>query len=190
MSKSTLNVNLPIGGMTCASCASRVEKALSEVPGVDQATVNLATERASIRFKDTRVKPEDLIRAVREIGYDVPSETIILPIGGMTCASCVSIVEGALNNVEGVVNATVNLATERATVNYIPGLAGRAEMKQAVDATGYTVLDADATAAEEADGTTQEERKMRQARTRMRVSWAFTVPIILWMLVEMFLGIM
>lgn len=190
MSKSTLNVNLPIGGMTCASCASRVEKALSEVPGVDQATVNLATERASIRFKDARVKPEDLIRAVREIGYDVPSETIILPIGGMTCASCVSIVEGALNNVEGVVNATVNLATERATVNYIPGLAGRAEMKQAVDATGYTVLDADATAAEEADGTTQEERKMRQARTRMRVSWAFTVPIILWMLVEMFLGIM
>jgi Cu+-exporting ATPase len=186
MTNNNLQVTLPIAGMTCASCSSRVESSLSKVPGVEEATVNLATERATVRFTGD-VKPEGLVQAVREAGYDVPTETMILPIGGMTCASCASTIEGALADVPGVTKTNVNLATERATVTYIPGLTGLADFKAAVDNTGYQVLEVDAS--EDEDEVDQEERKMRKARFRMQVSWVLTIPIILWMFAEMFFGI-
>ncbi len=178
---------LPIAGMTCASCASHVEKALSEVPGVAQAAVNLATERATVKFSNGDVGTEVLIQAVRDSGYDVLTETVNLPIGGMTCASCASHVEKALNEVPGVISASVNLATERATVKFIPGLVSLNDLKKAVAETGYQVLELEAE--EGGETVDQEERKMAEARFRMRVAWGFTVPIILWMFAEMFFGI-
>ena len=187
MTNNNLQMTLPIVGMTCASCSSRVEASLSKVSGVNEAVVNLATERATIRYTGD-VKPEGLVQAVREAGYDVPTETMILPIGGMTCASCVSTVEGALASMAGVTKANVNLATEKATVTYIPGLTGLADFKAAVDKTGYKVLEVESTEGE--DEVDQDERKMQQARFRMRVAWAFTIPITLWMFLEMFFGIM
>jgi Cu+-exporting ATPase len=173
--------------MTCASCSSKVQDSLSKVPGVEEATVNLATERATLHFNGD-VEPEALVHAVQDTGYDVPLETMILPIGGMTCASCVSTVEGALSEVTGVTEANVNLATERATVTYIPGLTGLVEFKEAVDKTGYQVLELESGEGE--DEADQDERKMQEARFRMRVAWGFTIPIILWMFLEMFFGIM
>jgi Cu+-exporting ATPase len=173
--------------MTCASCSSKVQDSLSKVPGVEEATVNLATERATVQFNGD-VDPEALVQAVRVTGYDVLMETMILPIGGMTCASCVSTVEGALSEVTGVTEANVNLATERATVTYIPGLTGLVEFKEAVDKTGYQVLELESGEGE--DEADQDERKMQEARFRMRVAWGFTIPIILWMFLEMFFGIM
>jgi Cu+-exporting ATPase len=173
--------------MTCASCTSKVQSSLSNVPGVEGATVNLATERATVRFiGDVELKA--LVQAVRETGYDVPTESIILPIGGMTCASCVTTVEGALSSVPGVIQANVNLATERATITYIPGVAGLAEFKAAVDKTGYKVLEVESSDGEEE--VDQDERKMQDARFRMKVAWGLTIPIILWMFLEMFFGIM
>jgi len=186
MTKTTLQVTLPIAGMTCASCTSKVQSSLSKVPGVEEATINLATERATVRITGD-VETEELVQAVREAGYDVPTETMILPIGGMTCASCVSTVEGALAGVAGVTRANVNLATERATVTYIPGLAGLADFKEAVDKTGYQVLEVESSEGE--DEVDQDERKMQEARFRMRVAWAITIPITLWMFLEMFFGI-
>ena len=186
MTKNNLQVTLPISGMTCASCTSKVQDSLSKVPGVEEGTVNLATERATVRFTGN-VEAEELVQAVRETGYDVSTETMILPIGGMTCASCVSTVEGALAGVAGVTQANVNLATERATVTYIPGVTGLAEFKKAVDKTGYQVLEVESTDGE--DEVDQDERKMQEARFRMRVAWAFTIPITLWMFLEMFFGI-
>jgi Cu+-exporting ATPase len=173
--------------MTCASCTSKVQSSLSNVPGVEGATVNLATERATVRFIGD-VELEALVQAVRETGYDVPTESIILPIGGMTCASCVTTVEGALSSVPGVIQANVNLATERATITYIPGVAGLAEFKAAVDKTGYKVLEVESSDGEEE--VDQDERKMQDARFRMKVAWGLTIPIILWMFLEMFFGIM
>jgi Cu+-exporting ATPase len=173
--------------MTCASCTSKVQSSLSNVPGVEGATVNLATERATVRFiGDVELKA--LVQAVRETGYDVPTESIIMPIGGMTCASCVTTVEGALSSVPGVIQANVNLATERATITYIPGVAGLAEFKAAVDKTGYKVLEVESSDGEEE--VDQDERKMQDARFRMKVAWGLTIPIILWMFLEMFFGIM
>lgn len=188
MSKSNVERTLPLAGMTCASCASRIEKKLKEVPGVTQVNVNLATERANVTL-DQEVETDDLVNAVRSAGYDVPTTSITMPIGGMTCASCVSRVEGALSGVAGVVSAAVNLATERATVIFVPGIADLADFKHAVATTGYKVLDLAEPTADGEEETSQEERKMRDAKFRMQVAWGFTVPIILWMFAEMFFGI-
>jgi Cu+-exporting ATPase len=110
--------SVPVEGMTCASCVSRVEKAISKVPGVERATVNLATERAQVTT-DTSVTPDALVAAVKRAGYEVPQSSTTLNVGGMTCASCVSRVEKALRRVPGVTDAVVNLATETATVHAI-----------------------------------------------------------------------
>ncbi len=187
MTKTSQELTLPITGMTCASCVAHVEKALNEVPEVAEAAVNLATERATVHFSNGRVDTDTLIKAVRDSGYDVLIETISLPIGGMTCASCASHVEKGLSDLPGVVSATVNLATERATVAYVPGVAGLADFKRAVAETGYQVLEMESGAGE--DEADQEERKMADARFRMIVAWGFTAPIILWMFAEMFFGI-
>lgn len=106
---------LPIEGMTCASCVSRVEKALSAIPGVSEANVNLATEAATVRA-DKGVALNALRAAVEKAGYTVGEQTVQLSIEGMTCASCVARVEKALLKVPGVTSAQVNLATETAEV--------------------------------------------------------------------------
>ncbi len=183
-------VVLPIEGMTCASCVNHITRALKKVPGVADAQVNLATERATVVFENGAVPLTDLIQAVRDAGYDVVTETVTLPIGGMTCASCVNHIERALKKVPGVIEATVNLATEKAKVTYIPELAGIADFKRAVAEAGYEVLEVPTdAAAREQQEEDESERKMREARFRMWVAWGFTIPIILWMFLEMFFGI-
>jgi len=115
-----------IHGMTCAACATRVERALAKVPGVARASVNLATEKATVEAGGG-VTPAQLQAAVAKAGYEavpVATETATLAIGGMTCASCANRVEKALSRVPGVAGATVNLATEQATVNLRAPLTG------------------------------------------------------------------
>ena len=194
---SVRQLTLPVQGMTCASCVGHVERALNKVAGVEQANVNLATERASVTFDPKQAGVADgsagltrvLVAAVHDVGYDVPTETVTLPIGGMTCASCVSHVERALNKVDGVTSAGVNLATEKATVTYVPGVAGLADFRQAVADAGYEVLEAPEGTVVEGEEVDEVELKMRAARFRMRVAWAFTAPITVWMFAEMFFGI-
>ncbi|MFQ5814350.1 MAG: heavy metal translocating P-type ATPase [Anaerolineae bacterium] len=176
---------LPVEEMTCASCVAHVERGLRGVQGVTEANVNLATERATVQFDPKQVKLADLVTAVRDVGYDVAVEKVTLPIGGMTCASCVSHVERGLNELDGVLAANVNLATEKATVEYVSGLVGLADFKRAVADVGYEVLEIE----EEVEGADEEERKMAQARRKMLLAWAFTIPIILWMLPEMIFGV-
>ena len=130
---------LPVEGMTCASCVSHVEGALKEVDGVTLVTVNLATEQATVEFDDDKATISELIDAVDDSGYKAGLAHIALNIGSMTCASCVVHVENALKEVEGVLSASVNLATEQATVEYIPGLATLPDMKAVVDDAGYSV---------------------------------------------------
>jgi Cu+-exporting ATPase len=179
----TRELSLPVQGMTCASCVMHVENALKEVPGVERVAVNLATERAALVYDPEKTGMDALVHAVEYSGYDVPRETIVLPLSGMTCASCVMHVENALKEVPGVLSVAVNLATERATVTYIPGAVERGQLIEAVRYAGYDVVDMEALASEEED---EEERKMRVARRRMWIAWAFTIPIVLVMLPEMF----
>jgi Cu+-exporting ATPase len=138
---------LPIEGMTCASCVLRVEKALKALPGVESAAVNLATEEATVRATAT-VAADALAAAVRKAGYDVPTRRVELQVEGMTCASCVARVEKALLKVPGVSAASVNLATEKASVEAL-GNVSFATLAAAIDKAGYAakpVVDAAAPA--------------------------------------------
>src|ERR1043165_4474245 len=111
-------IDLPIMGMTCANCARTVERNLSKTPGVENANVNFATERAQVTFDPAELKIPDMIERVDKAGYGVAQATIDLPITGMTCASCVRNVERALKKPSGGLGVNVNLATEKATVHY------------------------------------------------------------------------
>ena len=124
---------LPIEGMSCASCVRRVEMGLAKVPGVAQVAVNLATEKATVTLAEP-VPPEQLVQAVQKLGYEVPQSTVVLQVDDMSCASCVGRVERALKAVPGVASASVNLATERATVT---GVAPLEALLAAADRAGY-----------------------------------------------------
>ncbi len=129
--------SFPIEGMTCASCVSRVEKVLAQLPGVSSATVNLATEMATLH-SSPNLHAHTISEAVDRAGYSIAEQTLSLEIDGMTCASCVARVEKALSKVDGVVSAQVNLATETAQVQFASGLTGVDALIAAVEQAGYT----------------------------------------------------
>ena len=129
--------SFPIEGMTCASCVARVEKVLAQLPGVSSATVNLATETATLRAAPG-LHAQVITEAIERAGYAVPSQTVTLEIEGMTCASCVGRVEKALSQLEGVVSAQVNLAVETAQVQFYRGIVDVDALVAAVDRIGYT----------------------------------------------------
>ncbi|MEE8358696.1 MAG: heavy metal translocating P-type ATPase [Candidatus Hydrothermarchaeales archaeon] len=184
-------ISMPITGMTCASCTATVTKALNKVEGVEKANVNLATNKATVDYDPNKVSKKDLEEAVKATGYGVASEktTMTLNIGGMTCASCTATVEKALNKVEGVEKTNVNLATNKATVTYDPSTTGYDGFVKAVSDTGYTVLGLSEEGAKKGEEVDLEEIKMADARRRMWIAWGFTVPILVLMLPEIFLGI-
>ncbi len=129
--------DIPVEGMTCASCVGRVEKAVKSVEGVIAANANLATERVHVTFAPDKADPQAVVEAIRNTGYEPSESRVDLAIHGMTCASCVARVEKALKRVPGVTEAHVNLATERVSVRYFGGEDAVGRMIEAVDATGY-----------------------------------------------------
>jgi Cu+-exporting ATPase len=170
-------LNLPITGMTCASCVLRVEKALKKTSGVQSAEVNLASEHATVRYDPAQIAPEQLTATIEAAGYGVVTDQVELPITGMTCASCVSRVAKALNKVPGVLSAEVNLATERATVRFTP-TTSRAELQAAVEAAGYgVILPTDNAAADEDVEATARARELAAKRQKLIVAAIFTLPL-------------
>ena len=137
MTEALSELTLPISGMTCASCVSHVEGALKELPGVSNVTVNLATNKASLSYDPQRVKLDDMRRAVDDVGYAVATAELTFDVSGMTCASCVDHVEGALKELRGVQEAVVNLGLNTARVTYIPGVVSTSSMKRAIREVGY-----------------------------------------------------
>jgi Cu+-exporting ATPase len=132
----TTRLTLPVRGMSCASCVAHVEKALAAVPGVQKVAVNLATESATIEAAAPDARA--LRAAVDDAGYEVPTEQLRLAIDGMSCASCVARVERALVAVPGVVGASVNLASEVATLEVVAGSVAPRALLAAVDDAGYS----------------------------------------------------
>jgi len=181
MTQKTINVN--VLGMTCASCSRTVERTLQRAEGVASAAVNLATEKAVVTFDPMVINTSQLIQRIRDVGYDASVQRVMLPIGGMTCAACVRHVERALNKVDGVISVNVNLATERAAVEYLSGPGMLDALKAAVRDAGYEVLEEAAVDADQA--VDLEAQKMQIARRRMWIAWAFTAPIMILMLLHM-----
>src|SRR5690349_3478014 len=171
------SIDIPVQGMSCASCVGRVEKAIRSVEGVTAANVNLATERAHVEFAPSGVDPSAVAEAIRRVGYEPSESTIDLKIDGMTCASCVSRVEKALKRVPGVIGASVNLATERASVRYLGTGNIVARLADAVEQTGY-----EAKPIRQEDGQADRERADREAeiaslRQAVLVATILTLPV-------------
>ena len=158
--KNLKTVEFPVSGMSCASCVARIEKGLSKMSGIQEAKVNFASEKASVTFDPSRVQMVDLVGTVKDLGYEAGLAKVTLPVNGMSCASCVKRVEGALNGLDGVVKAGVNFATERATIQYISGVVSLDDFKKAVKDAGYEILE---TGRVEKQDVVDQERAAREA---------------------------
>ena len=166
-------ISLPIEGMTCASCVGRVEAALAKVEGVGSVSVNLATERADIH-PAAPVDRMALIQAIEKVGYDVPASTVELAVEGMTCASCVGRVEKALKAVPGVTEATVNLATERATVR---GVAAVQDLIAAIEKVGYEASPVDTGVQADEAATEKKDAERAELQRDLTLAVVLALPV-------------
>jgi Cu+-exporting ATPase len=167
--------------MTCATCSTRVEKALNKVSGVCAASVNLASEQANVTYDPTRIAPDQLLATVEQAGYGVITDRIEFPVTGMTCATCSRRVEKALNKVPGVLNVQVNLASEQATVTYVPTTATWQDIKAAVEKAGYGVIetaDSDMETVEDVEAAAR-ARELTTKRRHLMVGILFGLPLFL-----------
>ena len=170
-------ITLPVTGMTCAMCVKNVERSLKRADGVSDVSVNLATEKARVDYDSRLVSTGDLIARLEGAGYGVAAASVSLPITGMTCAMCQQNVARALNRADGVIEASVNLATEKATVSYLPGVARRRELIAAVERAGYGVIETSSEhAPEDAEAAARQADIARQTRL-VKIGAAFTIPL-------------
>jgi Cu+-exporting ATPase len=172
------HVLLPVGGMSCATCAGRVERALRALPGVE-AAVNLAGEQAEVSYDPAELDPAALAEAVERAGYKVPHETRELAISGMSCAGCAGRVEKALLGVPGVVRAAVNLASEKALVDGIAGVLKPADLIVAVRRAGYGAELLTGDAERDRRLAEAEERRLRHEMGRVAAALALSAPLLL-----------
>jgi Cu+-exporting ATPase len=175
------DVTLPITGMTCANCALNIERNLKKLQGVEKTNVNFASEQASISFDPEQVEIDELIKKVEDVGYGIATAKVELPITGMTCANCAMNIERTLNKkVPGVVKASVNFASERAAVQYLPNLTSVEEMVAVIRQAGYDAIPPDETGEDE-----DIEQRVRRAEIadqtrKFIVGVLFTLPLFLW----------
>ncbi|NJO04084.1 MAG: copper-translocating P-type ATPase [Chloroflexaceae bacterium] len=172
-------ITLSVTGMTCATCSRRVEKALGKVNGISSASVNLANEQATICFNPLQVQPAALLETVEQAGYGVITDQIEFPVTGMTCATCSRRVEKALQKLPGILEASVNLASEQASVTYVPATVGWPEIKAAVEQAGYGVVETVGADAESARDAEELARAAEVARKRRKliVGIVFSLPL-------------
>ena len=172
---------LSIRGMTCAACAQRIERAVSKLPGVDQATVNLASEKLFVEYDPNSLQLAAIKAVVSKIGYEVVEKqaggNITIPIGGMTCAACAQRVEKAIRKLEGVDSASVNLATEKATVAYDPGKVRISAIKEVIEKAGYKALEVSKADAADEDRA-RKQKEIRVLWTKFIVSAIFALPLL------------
>jgi P-type Cu+ transporter len=157
VAKKLARLDIPVTGMSCASCAVSIEHVLSDVEGVREAGVNYASGKATVLFDPERAGANNLVSSIRGSGYGVATENADLAVEGMSCASCVARIEKALNRVSGVVRASANLADGRVRVEYIPGEVGVGEIRRAIESLGYKV-----TGSGEGEASADSERLLRE----------------------------
>jgi Cu+-exporting ATPase len=141
MNQPTKHAAIKITGMTCANCQTAVQKALQHHPGITTATVNLATHTATIDYDPTQTTLQQIDDIIKKTGYGTETNTTTLTVEGMTCAVCQQTVTNALQHLDGVTTATVNLATHKATITYHPGIVDPTTMKHTIEHAGYHVTE-------------------------------------------------
>jgi P-type Cu+ transporter len=181
-SKGKRTASFGLSGMTCATCAQTISESLSSLEGIEKADVNLATEKATVTYDPSKVGIDEMRKAVIDAGYEVIINEVTLSIGGMSCASCASSVEEAVQELDGVLSASVNLATEKLTVRYDPQKVRVHQMKKAITDAGYDVL-------ESQDSDQEKEiraRELRRQRALLIAALSLAVPIMVFMLLMQF----
>lgn len=175
------HMTVGVTGMTCAACSNRVEKVLNKMDGVE-AQVNLTTEKADIDYNPEMASVEDVTTKIEKLGYGVETEKTELDVTGMTCAACSSRIEKVLNKQPGIQQATVNLTTENATVEYNPGLMNVEDIIGRIQKTGY-----DATIkADKQEKQTRKEKQIERMKWKLIISALLSVPLLLTMLDHLF----
>ncbi len=180
MTEERKKAELTISGMTCAMCATTIEKSLLDQEGVADAQVNLGNETAVVEYDPTKVKLTDLEKAVTDAGYDVINDKVMLKIGGMTCAMCVKTIEDAINRLDGISSVTVNLSAEKAHITYNPKMATVADMKRAIEDAGYLYLGVAGEETEDLEEVAR-EKDLREKRNRFIVGFAVGIPLMILM---------
>lgn len=173
-----------IKGMSCAACSARIEKVLSKMPGVRHAQVNLALEQAVIEYDPQAVKAVDFVEKIERLGYSVVPERVEIKIQGMNCAACVSRVEKKLQKINGVQEAVVNLATEKAVVKYLPAIVKPEDLAAAITGIGYKAqLQTDLA---EGTGKVSEPVELGQRKGLLILSAFLSFPFLVIMLEHLF----
>ena len=178
-------LSIGVQGMTCASCVGRVERSLRKLDGVLDASVNLATEKATITLDPDRLDSAKVLATIEGSGYTPVTARASVGVHGMTCASCVSRVARALRKLDGVVDVNVNLATEKASIEYLPDAATLGGFKRAVREAGYDVLEEEAGKDRVDTEREAREKEVRDLRTSVTIAAAFTIPLLLLVMIPM-----
>jgi Cu+-exporting ATPase len=175
-------LTVPVIGMTCANCVAAVERNAKKADGIDAASANFASEKLTISYDPAVVSThdaiDDVVQRVDRAGFEVPTAMAELPILGMTCANCANTIQRRLNKVDGVLEAAVNFASERATVRYVPGVATQGELVAAVRKAGFDVVEASSDEIEDAEAAARQAEIHHQWK-RLIVGVAFTAPLFL-----------
>jgi len=174
-----------VQGMTCASCAQQVEKTLASAEGIAEASVNINTEKGTVRYDSAKIDYQTLEELVEQSGYSIKKEMQELSIKGMTCASCAQAVEKSLARLDGMLKVNVNLATEKAVIEYLPNLVDDRNFIKAVEEAGYEVdLSSRGSKGSQDEGkeeATKEEEEMKKSRRKLIYAFAFTIPVFILM---------
>ncbi len=170
-------LSLPVTGMTCASCASNIERSIRKLPGVSEASVNFASEELAVELDEEKTGPADVAGQVEKAGYGVAGAAAELSLTGMTCANCAATIERVLNQkVPGVLSASVNFAAEKAFVSYLPSVTGIEQMVEAVEKAGYGAYPVESGAYRDSGAEAREEEVREQAR-KFAAGFVFTAPL-------------
>jgi len=180
MEENKKRTELKISGMSCAICATIIEKSILSLEGISNAQVNLGTETVIIEYDSTKLTLTDIEKAVTDAGYKVINEEVNLKIGGMTCAMCVKTIENALVRLDGIVSANINLGTQKAYVTYNPGIITVSEMKKAIEDAGYEYLGIEGGDTEDLEEIAR-ENDLRKKRNRFIVGFAIGIPLMILM---------
>lgn len=181
MMRDTKQISLTITGMTCSACSARIEKVLNKTDGVE-ATVNLATEKANITFEPDKLSVADIKANIERLGYGVEVDKAELAISGMTCAACANRIEKVLQQIDGIEQATVNLANDSASVTFVPGTIDAAKIIASIEKLGYDATEKRSSA----EMSTAKEKALQQMKRKLIISAILSVPLLLTMLDHLF----
>ncbi|HZK41226.1 MAG TPA: HAD-IC family P-type ATPase, partial [Atribacterota bacterium] len=175
-------IKIKISGMTCAMCAATIEKSLINLNGVINAQVNLGNESVAVEYDFLKLKFTDLDKAIRDAGYQIINEKVVLKIGGMTCASCVKTIENSLLRLDGTVEVNIDLAGEKAIVIYNPNIVTQDDMRKTIEETGYQFLGIEGEEIKDFEKITR-EKDLKVKRNQIIVGFAAGILLMILMYV-------